>query len=126
MVRYSIQRKVIKDIVRSTKSHPSADWIFKKAKMVIPNISLGTVYRNLKYLEKIGEINTILDDQITKYDGNTELHHHLKCTKCGDLIDISNYSNIVSKKILDKYKFTIKEVNLMILGECQKHNKTNE
>ena len=125
-MRFSIQRKVIKDIVRSTKSHPSADWIFNKAKMVIPNISLGTVYRNLKYLEKIGEINTILDDQITRYDGNTKLHHHLKCTKCGDLIDISNYNNIVSKKILDKYKFTIKEVNLMILGECQKHNKTNE
>ena len=123
---YSIQRKVIKNIVRSTKSHPSADWIFNKAKMVIPNISLGTVYRNLKYLEKIGEINTILDDQITRYDGNTKLHHHLKCTKCGDLIDISNYNNIIPKKILDKYKFTIKEVNLMILGECQKHNKTNE
>ena len=125
-MRFSIQRKVIKDIVRSTKSHPSADWIFNKAKMVIPNISLGTVYRNLKYLEKIGEINTISDDQITRYDGNTKSHHHLKCTKCGDLIDISNYNNIVSKKILDKYKFTIKEVNLMILGECQKHNKTNE
>ena len=126
MVRYSFQKKVIKDIVSSTKSHPSADWVFNKAKMVIPNISLGTVYRNLKYLEKIGEINTILDEKITRYDGNTKLHHHLKCTKCGDLIDINNYSNIVSKKILDKYKFTIKEVNLMILGECQKHNKTNE
>ena len=126
MVRYSFQRKVIKEIVKSTKSHPPADWIFNKAKMVIPNISLGTVYRNLKYLEKIGEINTISDDQITRYDGNTKSHHHLKCTKCGDLIDISNYNNIVSKKILDKYKFTIKEVNLMILGECQKHNKTNE
>ena len=125
-MRYSFQRTVIRDIVRSTKSHPSADWIFNKAKMVIPNISLGTVYRNLKYLEKIGEINTILDDQITRYDGNTKLHHHLKCTKCGDLIDISNYNNIIPKKILDKYKFTIKEVNLMILGECQKHNKTNE
>ena len=125
-MRYSIQRKVIKNIVRSTKSHLSTDWIFNKAKMVIPNISLGTVYRNLKYLEKIGEINTISDDQITRYDGNTKSHHHLKCTKCGDLIDISNYNNIVSKKILDKYKFTIKEVNLMILGECQKHNKTNE
>ncbi len=125
-MRYSTQRKVIKDIVKSTKSHPSADWIFNKAKLVIPNISLGTVYRNLKHLEKIGEINTISDDQIIRYDGNTKPHHHLKCTKCGDLIDISNFNNIVQKKKLDKYKFTIKKVNLTILGECQKHNKTNE
>ena len=92
----------------------------------MPNISLGTVYRNLKRLENNGEISTIFDDQIVRYDGNTKSHHHFKCTKCGELIDINNYKNIVPKKILDKYKIKIEEVNLTILGECQKHNKTNE
>ena len=125
-MRYSIQRKVIKDIVKSTKIHPSADWIYNKAKEIMPNISLGTVYRNLKLLENKGEISTIFDDQIVRYDGNTKSHHHFKCTKCGELIDINNYKNIVPKKILDKYKIKIEEVNLMILGKCQKHNKTNE
>tara|TARA_Y100001970_G_C14158259_1_gene816936 strand:- start:911 stop:1288 length:378 start_codon:yes stop_codon:yes gene_type:complete len=125
-MRFSTQRKVIRDIVKSTKTHPSADWIFNKARVIMPNISLGTVYRNLKYLEKIGEINTISDDQIIRYDGNTKAHHHLKCTRCGDLIDINNYNNIISKKFLGKYKFIIKKINLMILGECQKHNITNE
>ena len=125
-MRFSFQRKVIRDIVKSTKTHPSADWIFNRVKTIIPNISLGTVYRNLKYLEDVGEINTISDGQVKRYDGNTKGHHHLKCKKCGDLIDINNYNNIVSKNIMDKYNFKVEEVNLTILGECQKHNKTNE
>ena len=47
-MRYSHQREVIREIIFSTNSHPSADWVYAKARKAIPNISLGTVYRNLK------------------------------------------------------------------------------
>tara|TARA_B100001287_G_scaffold176969_1_gene149216 strand:- start:428 stop:595 length:168 start_codon:yes stop_codon:yes gene_type:complete len=51
-MRYSYQREVVKEIICSTKSHPTADWIYSQAKKKISNISLGTVYRNLKTLEE--------------------------------------------------------------------------
>ena len=58
-MRYSHQREIIMNIIYSTKSHPNADWIYKRARKLIPNISLGTIYRNLKLLEKDGHIATI-------------------------------------------------------------------
>ena len=65
-MRYSHQREVIKKVVQNTNSHPTADWVFNQTKKIIPNISLGTVYRNLKRLEEEGEMNTI-------YDGNIDI-----------------------------------------------------
>ena len=69
-MRYSHQREVIKGIICSTKSHPTADWIYLQAKKKISNISLGTVYRNLKTLEEIGSIKVIHDSNQVRYDGN--------------------------------------------------------
>ena len=123
-MRYSLQREIIKKIVCSTKSHPTAEWIYSEAKKKIHNISLGTVYRNLKRLEEIGSINLIHDDNIIKYDGNTKEHHHLKCTECGKLIDVDIESNFNSSKIVKDYAFEPEDVKFFILGKCKKHKKT--
>ena len=63
-MRYSHQREVIRKIICSTKSHPTADWVYSEAKKKIDNISLGTVYRNLKTLEEIGSIQIIYDENL--------------------------------------------------------------
>ncbi|MDG1847820.1 MAG: transcriptional repressor, partial [Candidatus Marinimicrobia bacterium] len=99
-MRYSYQREVIKNIVCSTKSHPNAEWVFCEAKKQIENISLGTVYRNLKILENTGKIKSIHDDNQVRYDGNTEHHHHLKCSECGVLIDAEINSNFNEDRIV--------------------------
>ena len=124
-MRYSLQREIIKKIVCSTKSHPTAEWIYSEAKKKIHNISLGTVYRNLKRLEEIGSIKPIHDDNIIKYDGNTKEHHHLKCTECGKLIDIDIASNFNRSKIVKDYAFEPEDVKFFILGKCKKHKETN-
>ena len=124
-MRYSLQREIIKKIVCSTKSHPTAEWIYSEAKKKIHNISLGTVYRNLKRLEEIGSINLIHDNNLIKYDGNTKEHHHLKCTECGKLIDIDIASNFNRSKIVKDYAFEPEDVKFFILGKCKKHKKTN-
>ena len=64
-VRYSYQRETIEQIVCSTNSHPTAEWVFNKTKEKIPNISLGTVYRNLKVLADSGQISIVNDGSIT-------------------------------------------------------------
>ena len=122
-MRYSQQRELIKKIVRGTNCHPSADWIFNQTKKIIPNISLGTVYRNLKRLEQEGEINAIYYENIVRYDWNVESHDHLKCTECGDLIDV-RFSHDEFKSIVKrKYKFDANNVEVMIIGTCKKHAK---
>ena len=60
-MRYSHQRETIREIISSTNIHPTADWIFQQAKDKISNISLGTVYRNLRQLAADGAIRTIYD-----------------------------------------------------------------
>ena len=124
-MRYSPQREIIKQIVCSTKSHPTAEWVYSEAKKKIQNISLGTVYRNLKTLEDIGSIKLIYDQNQVKYDGNTDQHHHLKCSECGILIDAEINSDFNKDKIIEKYNFEPEDVNFFILGKCKKHKKTN-
>ena len=101
-MRYSHQREGIKKIVQCTNCHPTADWIFNQTKKIIPNISLGTVYRNLKRLEEEGEINTIYDGNIVRYDWNKDPHDHLKCKVCGDLIDVQLFDDNIRETVLKK------------------------
>ena len=122
-MRYSHKREAIQEIVYSTNSHPTADWIFQKVKVKIPNISLGTVYRNLKQLDDAQLINTIYDGNIARYDWNREPHDHLKCKICGDLIDVQLFDDQIRKTVKKLYKFEPDDVVMTIIGTCHKHNK---
>tara|TARA_A100001037_G_C15145219_1_gene636004 strand:+ start:2554 stop:2919 length:366 start_codon:yes stop_codon:yes gene_type:complete len=121
-MRYSPQRETIKNIVYSTNSHPTADWIFCKAKIKHPSISLGTVYRNLNQLTENGLICQIKDGKLTRFDWNTSHHDHLKCKACGDLIDIQLSNVCLTKTIKKEFDFKVSDVEITILGKCNKHN----
>ena len=118
---YSHQSEAIKKIVQGTNSHPTADWIFNQTKKIIPNISLGTVYRNLKRLEEESEINTISDGNIVRYDWNKDPHDHLKCKVCGDLIDVQLFDDNIRETVWKKYKFKVDDVEMTIIGTWHKH-----
>ncbi|MAW68488.1 MAG: transcriptional repressor [Candidatus Marinimicrobia bacterium] len=120
-MRYSHQREAIKKTIQETNCHPTADWIYKETIKIIPNISLGTVYRNLKCLEESGDIKTIYDGNIARYDWNTEPHNHLKCKHCGDLIDIVLSDESIHPQIKQDFKFDVDLVEMTIIGTCQKH-----
>ncbi|MDP6340104.1 MAG: transcriptional repressor [Candidatus Marinimicrobia bacterium] len=120
-MRFSHQRETIRKIVNSTNSHPTADWVFSRAKRSIPKISLGTVYRNLKRLEKTGDLRTIYDGSIARYDWNTKPHDHLKCKECGDLMDVHLLDEGIRSDVKKKYKFAVDDVKMTIIGTCQKH-----
>ena len=120
-MRYSHQRETIKNIVSSSDSHPTADLIFTITKKTIPNISLGTIYRNLKQLEDEGAIKTIYDNNVVRYDWNTKPHNHLKCKKCGDLLDINLKYGKLTSSIKRKFKFDVDDVEITVIGTCSKH-----
>ena len=87
--KYSRQREAIKEYLSKTKEHPTADTVYMNIRDTYPNISLGTVYRNLNLLAEQGEILRInCQDGCDRYDGNPKLHYHFLCKGCGRVLDI--------------------------------------
>ena len=88
MKNYSRQREAILSALRSTDTHPTAADVYKMVKQIIPNISLGSVYRNLSELSAAGEILSIsVGDGTEHFDGDNSAHLHLHCNMCGSITD---------------------------------------
>ena len=86
---YSKQRQAIMDFLCSRTDHPTAEVIYQNVKAQLPNISLGTVYRNLNQLADNGRIRRIKGaNDAEHFDGNTSAHQHFICTICGAVDDI--------------------------------------
>lgn len=88
MSRKSSQKQAILRVLRGTRSHPDAGWIYDQVRKEIPNISLGTVYRNLKLLAQDGEILRLDTEAQGRFDGRTDNHYHFRCARCGLIFDI--------------------------------------
>jgi Fur family peroxide stress response transcriptional regulator len=87
--KYSRQREAIKSYLAQTKEHPTADTVYMNIRRNYPNISLGTVYRNLNLLSEQGEILKInCRDGCDRFDGNPIPHNHFICTECGRVLDL--------------------------------------
>ncbi|GFH97318.1 peroxide-responsive repressor PerR [Lachnospiraceae bacterium] len=88
-LKYSRQREMIKDFLMGRRDHPTADMVYSNVKRQNPNISLGTVYRNLTLLADMGEIRRLrLGDGTDHFDGDTSPHYHFICNTCGCVQDL--------------------------------------
>ena len=88
-LKYSRQRESIKNYLASTTEHPTADTVYMHVKEEFPNISLGTIYRNLALLADIGEIQKICTgDGADRFDGQIKPHYHVICTRCHQVMDL--------------------------------------
>lgn len=88
-MKYSHQREAIRAAIMSVKTHPTAAEIYDMVREEIPNISLGTVYRNLSQLADAGEILRITTGEGTeRFDATTDDHYHLACRCCGGVSDL--------------------------------------
>ncbi len=88
-MKRSRQRDAILSYLMSTTEHPTADMVYEQIRREIPNISLGTVYRNLNQLSEYGMIQKlILDGKTERFDGNVKEHYHVVCEKCGRVMDL--------------------------------------
>ena len=98
-MRDTKQRSLILEIVNNSYEHLSAEKIYDIAKKEMPNISLGTVYRNLNLLFENGNIRKIKsDDNIDHYDNLKNEHNHFICCKCNKIYDVfeheKNHKNL--------------------------------
>ena len=116
--RKSKQRDAIVAEIKSRYDHPTAMELYLSVREKIPNLSLGTLYRNLSQLEQCGQIIKIPDGTQDRFDGNPHPHAHFKCNCCGKVYDVMSIEN---------YSFDCKDENvgqiygysLMLFGRCK-------
>lgn len=83
------KRDAILDYLRHTTAHPSAETIYTDLKAQIPDLAMGTVYRNLALFKEQGLIISVATVNGTeRFDGNTCPHVHFICTDCGAVQDL--------------------------------------
>ena len=88
-MKYSRQRELILETVMENPVHPTADTVYAMVREQEPNISLGTVYRNLSLLTSLGEIQKISTGiGPDRFDGNSAPHYHFICKDCGCVMDL--------------------------------------
>lgn len=88
MQRFSRKRQAIYDCLCSTDTHPTADCIYAQLHPLYPDLSLGTVYRNLAQLKKAGRIVSVgVFDGQEHYDGKVSPHAHIICSGCHAILD---------------------------------------
>jgi len=88
-IKYSRQREAIVKFLEGRKDHPTAEFIYRHIREDYPNISLGTVYRNLSLLEELGQVIKIsCGDGNDHFDPNVDPHYHFICRECGSVLDI--------------------------------------
>lgn len=121
-MRSSKQRDLVYDTVVKIKNHPTAETIYTKAREVMPNISLGTVYRNLLELQKLGKIIKVaVPGESDHYDHTIYEHSHLYCTNCCNVfdLDIKNMNRFI-KNIELSNNVSITSNQVSFIGICPK------
>ncbi len=87
-VRITPQRHAILEFLINSMSHPTADEIYKALEGKFPNMSVATVYNNLRVFREVGLVNELtFGDSSSRFDYNTTNHYHVICEKCGKIVD---------------------------------------
>lgn len=128
-LKHSRQREAIKAYLMDRTDHPTADTIYQAIRETFPNISLGTVYRNLAFLAENGDIIRIsCGEHSERFDGNTSPHHHCICSVCGRVDDIFGLNDqIIDELASIRYNGSILGHQTYFYGlcsECVEKQKT--
>lgn len=88
--RMTRQRTVILDTLCGLHTHPTAEELYELVRRELPNVSLGTIYRNLDVLARSGRVRKLdTGGGQARFDAEIEPHHHVRCRGCGRLDDVA-------------------------------------
>lgn len=120
--KHSKKREAILAKIRSMKTHPSAITVYEELRKEIPDLSLGTVYRNLALFREEGKVMSVgVVNGQERFDGNTNEHTHFVCTQCGDVLDIDAPLDAKMKEdVSQRYGITVRSHRLTFFGECSR------
>ena len=118
--RLTRQRMMILETLRSLSTHPTAEELHVLVRGKLPSLSLATVYRNLERLSAEGLVNRIPGEGASRrFDGDVSLHHHARCRRCGQLVDLPARLPLPDLEGFPELgSFRVQGFRLEIVGEC--------
>ena len=125
--RNTIQRQLVIAAVRFLADHPTAEEVYDRITMEYPDISKGTVYRNLNSLVESGLLGKVsVPSGADRFDHILARHYHIKCTHCGKFMNVENfdYFHDLDDTLATATGFTMEHHDIVFSGlcpECQKH-----
>ena len=120
--RYSKKRAAILSAIQGTDCHPSAEWVYQALKPSHPDLSLGTVYRNLIFFQERGDIRSVgVVRGHERFDGITTPHSHFICRHCGAVMDLSQIelADHFDRDVSEQYGLMVDYHELSFHGVCQ-------
>lgn len=118
-MRYSQKREIIKAAVINHRIHPTAEEVYNIVHKTNPEISMGTVYRNLGQLAEAGDIIKLsMADGPDRYDGTLEPHQHACCIKCGKIVDFDFDMKDMKDTIFEKSGIRPDSCMINVKGLC--------
>lgn len=125
--RNTIQRQLVIAAVRFLADHPTAEEVYDRITLEYPDISKGTVYRNLNSLVENGLLNKVsVPSGADRFDHILARHYHIKCTECGTFMNVENFDYIpdMDEKVAAVTGYQMNHHDIVFSGicpECQKH-----
>ncbi|HBF2450343.1 TPA: transcriptional repressor [Clostridioides difficile] len=119
-MKFSKQRELILNEILNNPVHPTADYLYENLKKDNPNLSLGTVYRNLAQLTEHGFIRKVsIPGYPDRFDGRIDNHYHIICKVCGEVYDLeSEVLNNLQELISEETDIKITSYNISFKGIC--------
>ena len=117
--KHSKKRDAILECIAGTKCHPTAEWVYQQLKPDFPDLSLGTVYRNISMFKDEGVIQSIgVVNGLERFDYTTAPHTHFICTACGQVLDLDNV--VLPAVVLEDAASggTVTSYQLLFTGTC--------
>lgn len=125
-VRMTPQRHAILTYLLESMSHPTADEIYKALEGKFPNMSVATVYNNLRVFKEAGLVRELTyGDASSRFDANImEEHYHIICSECGDIQDFHYpYLRQIEEDAEKSVGFKVTGHRMEVYGICPKCQK---
>jgi Fur family transcriptional regulator, peroxide stress response regulator len=118
-LRLTRPRRIILDVVRATAAHPTAAVVFQRVRRRLAQVSLATVYRNLRMLAAEGLLAERTDQAGLRFDGNIVPHDHFTCLACGRIYDVpARAERTVRHRAAARTGFEVLDHRIEYYGRC--------
>lgn len=120
---FSRKREAILQAICSTDTHPTAEWVYQKLKPEYPDLSLGTVYRNISKFKEEGLVMSVgVVNGQERLDGNVVPHTHFVCTSCGAVLDLKTdcLPQNIDVEVAKEFGVEVEVHELVFRGKCPK------
>lgn len=119
-IRITPQRHAVLEYLLESKAHPTADDIYKALEEKFPNMSVATVYNNLRVLRKVGLIRELTyGDDSSRFDCNMIEHYHIMCEECGKIVDFHYPPLDEVESLAEKVTgFEVSHHRMELYGKC--------